>query len=193
MNSIDEFIAEHCPEGAIFKPLNELLNYEQPGKYIVSSTDYDDKYKTPVLTAGRSFILGYTNEENGIYLASKKSPVIIFDDFTTSFHWVDFPFKVKSSAMKLLTPKDENIALFRYLYYCMKNIKYVPGAHARQWIDKYSKIEVPIPPIPVQNKIVDTLNSFVDLEYNLEEELRRRKIQHDHYREKIFSHRAFQR
>ena len=80
--------------------LGDLLDYEQPTRYIVSSTDYDDTYDTPVLTAGQTFILGYTNETKGIYKASKSNPVIIFDDFVTSFYLVDFDFKVKSSALK---------------------------------------------------------------------------------------------
>src|SRR6202000_2788906 len=58
------------------KPLGELLDYEQPTKYLVVSTDYDDAYKIPVLTAGKSFILGYTNETTGIF--EKDLPVIIF-------------------------------------------------------------------------------------------------------------------
>lgn len=85
--------------------LGELLSYEQPGKYIVKSTEYNNLYQTPVLTAGQSFILGYTNEIDGIYKANVHNPTIIFDDFTTSFHWVNFDFKVKSSAMKMLRLK----------------------------------------------------------------------------------------
>lgn len=61
--------------------LGELLYYEQPTPYIVESTDYNDTYETPVLTAGKSFILGYTDEKEGIY---DQLPVIIFDDFTTA-------------------------------------------------------------------------------------------------------------
>lgn len=79
--------------------LGELLSYEQPTPYIVESTKYSNTYKTPVLTAGKSFIIGYTNETTGIY---DKLPVIIFDDFTTSSQYVNFKFKVKSSAMKIL-------------------------------------------------------------------------------------------
>ena len=84
--------------------MGELLSYEQPTPYIVESTDYNDKYKTPVLTAGKSFILGYTNETDGVYT---DLPVIIFDDFTTASQYVNFEFKVKSSAMKILTPNTE--------------------------------------------------------------------------------------
>lgn len=94
--------------------LEDVLDYEQPTKYIVESENYDESYKTPVLTAGKSFILGYTNETKGIY--TDNLPVIIFDDFTTATKYVDFPFKVKSSAMKILKEKKE-LANIKYLYY----------------------------------------------------------------------------
>lgn len=85
--------------------MGELLDYTQPTKYIVSSTEYSDEYDIPVLTAGQTFVLGYTNEHENICNASQSNAVIIFDDFTTAIKWVDFPFKVKSSAMKILTAK----------------------------------------------------------------------------------------
>lgn len=124
--------------------MGEVLKYEQPGPYIVSSTDYDDSYKTPVLTAGKSFILGYTNETEGIKNASPEEPVIIFDDFTTSSHFVDFSFKIKSSAMKLLTLRDTSDDI-----YCvtniLQNLYYVPASHERHWISIFSDFDVLIP------------------------------------------------
>ena len=129
--------------------LSDLLDYEQPTKYLVESTEYDDGYSTPVLTAGKTFILGYTNETEGIF--SNGLPVIIFDDFTTAFKYVDFPFKAKSSAMKILKPKEGvNI---EFVYEAMRNIKYEIGGHERHWISKYSNIEIPIPSLPEQTKI----------------------------------------
>lgn len=77
MNKIERLIEELCPEGVEYKELGEVLIYEQPTKYIVRSSNYDDNYKTPVLTAGQSFILGYTDEQNGIYKASKGNEVIM--------------------------------------------------------------------------------------------------------------------
>lgn len=126
------------------RKLGETLKYEQPGAYIVDSTDYDDSYETPVLTAGQSFILGYTNETNGIKNASPDNPVIIFDDFTTSSHFVDFPFKVKSSAMKLLTLKDESDDIY-CINNILKNVDYVPTSHERHWISIFSEFDVTIP------------------------------------------------
>ena len=55
------------------KKLGECIDYEQPTNYLVSSTEYDNSYKIPVLTAGKTFILGYTDETIGIYKASKVS------------------------------------------------------------------------------------------------------------------------
>ena len=130
--------------------LDELLFYEQPTPYIVKSTEYNDAYQTPVLTAGKSFILGYTNEENGIF---DKLPVIIFDDFTTASQYVNFKFKVKSSAMKILTPNTE-LVFPKYIYYRMQIIEIDHSTHKRYWIQQYSKIKVKIPSIEEQKKIV---------------------------------------
>ena len=91
--------------------LGDVLEYEQPTKYIVQNSDYSDEYEIPVLTAGKSFLLGYTDEKSNVF---DNVPVIIFDDFTTSFKYVDFPFKVKSSAMKILKAK-ESVADIKFL------------------------------------------------------------------------------
>ena len=124
--------------------MGEIFKYEQPQAYIVESTEYDDKNETPVLTAGQSFILGYTDEQFGIKQASEESPVIIFDDFTTSSHYVDFPFKVKSSAMKLLTLNNPNDNI-HCAYNVLQNIGFVPVSHERHWISTFAKFEVLLP------------------------------------------------
>ena len=137
--------------------LGDLLSYEQPTKYIVESIDYDDSYSIPVLTAGQSFILGYTNETEGVY--DKNLPVIIFDDFTTSTQFVDFKFKVKSSAMKILT-NDPQKTDIKYLYYAMKNIQFDSSIHKRYWITEYSKIKIPLPPLSVQKEIIKEIEQY---------------------------------
>ncbi|BDQ27405.1 hypothetical protein ASB1_10810 [Helicobacter heilmannii] len=144
------------PTGWELAELKRLLDYEQPTKYLVKSDDYKHykpHYKTPVLTAGKGFLLGYTNETEGIYPASKENPVIIFDDFTTTFHCVDFPFKVKSSAIKLLTPK-RNLVSLKFTYYAMLSMDFKPRPrdHMRHWITKYSIFKIPLPPLPEQQR-----------------------------------------
>lgn len=145
--------------------LGELLSYEQPTPYIVESTDYSDSYETPVLTAGKSFIIGYTNETSGIY---DKLPVIIFDDFTTSTQYVNFPFKVKSSAMKILTANTK-LVIPKFIFYRMQIIEFDHSTHKRYWIQQYSKIKVKIPPIPEQERIVAQIEElFSELENGVE-------------------------
>lgn len=187
MNKIAELISRLCPDGVEFKTLDSLVSYVQPGPYIVSSTEYDAHYSTPVLTAGQSFILGYTNEEEGIYNASSQKPVIIFDDFTTSFHWVDFDFKVKSSALKILKMKDKQEADFRYIYMAMKTIHFIPTNHIRHWISLYSKFEIPLPPLNIQKEIVSILDSFTSLIGKMKQEVEMRKKQMEYYREKLMA------
>lgn len=136
--------------------LGELLSYKQPTDYIVKSTDYDYSYNTPVLTAGKSFIIGYTNEETGIF---SNLPVIIFDDFTTSSQYVDFPFKVKSSAMKILSCNNK-IADLKYLFYKMQTIQFDSSNHKRYWISEYSKIKLELPTLAEQQRIVNRIESM---------------------------------
>ena len=166
-----------------WKKLNSCLDFEQPTPYLVKSTEYDDTYKTPVLTAGQSLLLGYTNETDGIYKASKEDPCIIFDDFTTSFHWIDFDFKVKSSAMKMLRPKED--VNFRYVYYAMLGINFVPGGHQRHWISKYSQFLIPIPSLSEQNRIVGILDTFTASIDNLKEQIAQRRKQYEYYRDEL--------
>ena len=146
--------------------LEEFISYEQPAKYIVDSDQYDDSYETPVLTAGKSFILGYTDETNNIF---DNLPVIIFDDFTTSVQFVDFPFKVKSSAMKLL--KNTEQADIKYCYYLLKFLQHTPENHKRQWLSATSQNIVELPTIEEQKNIVKKLDTILEVIDNQNKQL----------------------
>ena len=187
MSRIDDLVRELCPDGVEYKALGDILQYEQPQKYLVGSTQYDDSFPVPVLTAGQTFVLGRTKETQGVYPASPDNPVIIFDDFTTARKWVDFPFKVKSSAMKMLTVGPGVDALLRYVWFAMKSVEYQPGEHARQWIATYSTLRVPAPPLEVQRAIVEILDTFSKLEAELEAELAARRKQYEYYRDRLLA------
>lgn len=185
MSKLEDLIAKLCPNGVEYKKIGEIAYYEQPTKYIVKSTKYDNSFATPVLTAGQSFILGYTDELDNIYLASKDNPVIIFDDFTGAIQWVDFPFKVKSSAMKMITAKPN--VLIRYLYHWMSLLGFSSSEHKRLWIGTYSNFEIPVPPLEVQAEIVRILDTFTELTAELTAELTTRKKQYEYYRDTLLT------
>lgn len=139
----------------------DLLDYEQPTNYIVKSTKYSDDYKTPVLTAGKSFIKGYTKETTGIF---NDLPTIIFDDFTTATQFVDFEFKVKSSAMKILVPTSKLVNM-KFVYNCIQVNQVRNDTHKRYWISVYAKKKILLPPLAEQNAILaKTEEIFSDLD-----------------------------
>ena len=154
--------------------LEEVFDYIQPTPYLVASTNYSDDYSTPVLTAGKTFVLGYTNEINGIY---SNLPVVIFDDFTTDSKFVDFPFKAKSSAMKILQIKDGYNILFAYE--AMQLIRFVVGGHERHWISKYSKLTIDVPRLEEQNAISNVISAMDKelslIEQDIEQEKQKKK------------------
>lgn len=158
-------------EGWKVKKLGDFLNYEQPTKYIVSNTIYNDHNQTPVLTAGKSFILGFTNEDFSIF---KNLPVIIFDDFTTASKYVDFEFKVKSSAMKILKPKPESN--LRFVYELMQTIEFDSSDHKRYWISEYQHIEVKVPNPTEQTRIATILSDMDNEIQEFEKQLEKYKM-----------------
>ena len=138
--------------------LSSLLDYERPDLYIVESDNYKNE-GIPVLTANKSFILGYTDEKNNIY---SRVPVIIFDDFTTEKKYVDFPFKVKSSAIKILKPKGNNV--LKFVFELMNTINFEAKEHKRYYISTYQKLFVYVPKdVKEQQNIADCLSSTDDL------------------------------
>ena len=154
--------------------LEEVFDYVQPTPYLVKSTNYSNSYLTPVLTAGKTFVLGYTDEVAGIY---HDLPVVIFDDFTTDSKYVDFPFKAKSSAMKILKIKDGYNLVFAYE--AMQMINFTVGGHERHWISKYSKLTIDAPCLEEQDAIANVI-SIIDkelalLQQDLEQEKQEKK------------------
>ncbi|RZD82057.1 restriction endonuclease subunit S [Streptomyces albidoflavus] len=134
------------------RSLCDLLTYEQPGRYLVKATKQLAAGRVPVLTAGKTFVLGFTNELYGVY---QNHPVVIFDDFTTASKYVDFDFKAKSSAMKILSPK-EGVNL-RFIYERMQLIDFPLGDHKRYWISEYSKQELLVPSEEEQAAVAQVL------------------------------------
>jgi type I restriction enzyme S subunit len=138
------------------KKIGELLKYERPDNFFVKSDDYQDNAKTPVLTANKSFILGYMNEDFGIY---DDLPVIIFDDFTTDSKYVDFPFKVKSSAIKILKSRSAETKL-KFVYERMRLVDFPLGEHKRYYISEYQHVEIPTPKPAEQTAIAEVLSDM---------------------------------
>ena len=147
------------PEDWEVVELGEVLSYEQPGKYIIHNDDLKVG-DIPVLTAGKTFILGYTIEDFNCY---ENYPVIIFDDFTTDSKLVNFRFKVKSSAMKMLKPKKNDMPI-ELIFMLLQNINFIVGDHKRHWISEFQHLKIAIPKSPTEQTAIAQLLSDMDAE-----------------------------
>ena len=136
--------------------ISDLLAYRRPDPYIVQSAEYTEHGDVPVLTANQAFILGYTDEVSGI---CRNLPVIVFDDFTTDSKYATFPFKVKSSAIKLLHPKHEQVSL-KYVFEQMQLIDFPLGNHKRYYISEYQNFELYTPGYDEQYAIASVLSDM---------------------------------
>ncbi len=160
----------------------DVLSYEQPTKYIVSNTEYsDNKYLTPVLTANKAFILGYTEEMNGVY---DKGPCIILDDFTLDSKIVDFPFKVKSSAIKILSAKTS--VNLRYIYEYLKFLDLNTEEHKRHYIAEIEPMTIELPDEGTIQSIAGLFDRIDQRRKELERDLQLLKTQKDYLLRVIF-------
>ena len=134
--------------------ISDVLSYEQPQPYIVKNTEYTAE-GTPVLTANKAFVLGYTSETNGIY---DKGDCIIFDDFTLDCKYVDFPYKIKSSAIKILTAKNKEI--LRYTFEFLKYLDLSTDEHKRHYIAETQNQEFVLPTMQIVRTIAHTFSAL---------------------------------
>ena len=175
----------------IFKDIHKNANcciqdyviYEQPQKYIVHSTDYLSYGKdyTPVLTANQSFILGYTLEKDGIY---EKGDCIIFDDFTNENKYVDFPFKVKSSALKILQTKEGLMLKFFYEY--LQFLNFESTDHKRHYLSEVAVTDISVPNLKEQTFVCKIFTSFDNKLKNEEALLEKYRLQKQFFLNNLF-------
>ena len=135
------------------RKFSDLFSYERPDAYIVNNDEYDDSNPTPVLTANKGFILGYTAETR-----THEGPCVIFDDFTLDCKLVTFPFMVKSSAMKILHCHDGVDLTFAYER--LRSAKIEALGHARHYISVVQNTESAIPSYEEQSAIGRVLSNL---------------------------------
>ena len=149
------------------RKLGDVFLYERPDKYIVASDKYSDFYSTPVLTANKGFVLGYTNEKR-----TYNTPCVIFDDFTLDSKYVDFPFMVKSSALKILTTKQGYYLPFAYELLHAANIEVL--GHARHYISVVQPTMVLVPSYSEQlrvGKFIEAIDNLITLHQRKQKDL----------------------
>ena len=184
MNKIGILIAKLCPEGVEFKSIQKLLNEKivstvSPPKKLTKK-HYKDIGSFPIVDQGQNFIVGYTNDKT---VAVACGEYVIFGDHTEVLKYVDFSFAQGADGIKILKTTDISA---KYFYYSLNSFYKRTGKYTRHF-SFLKKVDIPIPPLPIQEEIVKILDKFTTLEAELEAELEARKKQYEYYRNKLLT------
>lgn len=186
MKNLETLIQELCPDGVEFVKLGDVCEIKT-GKGITQK-DCSESDKYPVYSGGKE-PMGYYKEFNRNANTVTVSRVGAYAGFV---NYVTEDFYLNDKCFSVLPKKDEDINS-KYLYYKLKALECsiinmqsgggVPTINTK----KVGSLEIPLPPIEVQNEIVRILDKFTSLEAELEAELDCRKQQYEYYRDKLLS------
>lgn len=178
MSKLEELIKKLCPDGVEYKSLQEILT-------IKNGSDYKGFKKGEIPVYGSGGIMTYVDT----FAFDKPSVLIPRKGSIDKLYYVDTPFWNVDTIF--YTDIDTTKAIPRYVYHCL----------LREHLEQYNtaggvpsltqkvlnKIQIPVPPLPVQQEIIRILDNFTELTAELTAELTLRKKQYEHYRDTLLS------
>ncbi|EOU3641043.1 restriction endonuclease subunit S [Campylobacter upsaliensis] len=190
---LESLLKQHCPNGVEFKELGEVCETLPKGTLKTSQLTANGY---PVINSGRDLYGYYSkfNNESNAFTIAARGEYAGFVNFMDSKFWAGglcYPYR----------SNDENKLLTKFIYYHLKTNESnimdslvargsIPAINKKD-IDK--KLKIPIPPIAIQQKIVDILDAFTELQVELQVELQARRKQYEYYRNKLLSFEELQR
>lgn len=202
-NYIDRLVAELCPDGVDFYPIEELFTTRNGYTPSKSNSSYWENGTVPwfrmedirenggVLSEAMQSVHESALKKGGMFPAGS---IIVATSATIGEHAlinVDF---LCNQRFTVLTPKEEfkSLLLPKFLYYysfvldrwCLSNT--TQSSFASVDMKRFKKFEFPVPPMEIQEVIVEILDKFTNLEAELEAELEARTLQYEYYRDSLF-------
>ncbi|MHC1705916.1 MAG: restriction endonuclease subunit S [Bacteroidales bacterium] len=210
MSNVEELIQQLCPNGVMFVELGKLgifyggltgkskidfengnakfITYMNVFSNIAVKTDIDDYVK----------ISGHENQNevkfgDVLFTGSSETPdecgmsSVLNEMIDEPLYLNSFCFGFRLNDKRLFLP-DFLKYLFRDVQ-VRKQIGQTASGVTRFNISKkrFAKIQIPIPPLPIQQEIVNILDKFTSLEAELEAELEARKKQYEYYRNALLN------
>lgn len=185
MSKLNDLINKLCPDGVYFVKLGEVCEIKT-GKGITQK-DCSDAGEYPVYSGGKEpmgYYHKYNRDENTVTVSRVGAYAGYVNFVFQKFYLNDKCFSV--------IPIQDNINS-KYLFYKLKSIEQIiinlqsGGGVPTINTKKVGNLEIPLPPIEVQNEIVRILDKFTQLEAELEAELDCRKRQYEFYRDELLS------
>ena len=183
MNKIEELIQQYCPNGVEYKDLGEVCEVLRGKRLTKKELQDDGDY--PVFHGGL-IPLGRYNEFN----RKANQTMVINTGSVGEVVWSGVDFWSSDGTFVVKTPDEIDD---KFLYYFLKIQEPYLKSQRRDGgvptIDRQAveKLQIPVPPVPIQEEIVKILDSFTQLEAELEAELEARRAQYEHYRAKLLN------
>ncbi len=184
MSKIDELIAKYCPNGVEFKELGEVC---EVGTGSSNGNEATENGKYPLFVRSKFIkkISTFEFDEEAIIIPGEGGIGEIF-------HYINGKYALHQRAYRIHfnTPKISTKFAYYYLfanflpYILKKSVNATVKSIRKPMIEKF---QIPIPPLPVQQEIVNILDKFTELEKELEEELKARHKQYEYYRNRLLS------
>lgn len=202
-NYIDRLVAELCPDGVEYRPIEELFTTRNGYTPSKSNSSYWENGTVPwfrmedirenggILSESLQSVHESALKKGGMFPAGS---IIVATSATIGEHAlinVDF---LCNQRFTVLILKDEfkNILSPKFIYYysfildrwCLSNT--TQSSFASVDMKRFKKFEFPVPPLEIQEAIVEILDKFTNLEAELEAELEARTLQYEYYRDSLF-------
>lgn len=185
MNKIEELIQQLCPDDVEFKKLGDVVKLEkgkQLNKELLSEVGAYPAYNGGISYSG--FTDNYNYNENTIIISQGGASAGFINFCSTKFY--------ANAHCYVILPKMEIIEN-RYVYHFLKLNQEkltkkqhgagIPALRTSEILD----LQIPVPPLLIQQEIVNILDKFTSLEAELEAELEARKKQYAYYRNELLS------
>lgn len=210
MSKLTELLEIHCPNGVEYKKLGDLGIFENigvdkktvEGQPLVSLLNYVDVYKNihignnvpkMIVSATTKKIKDCTCEKGDIFITPTSetrddighAAVVTETLINTvySYHIMRFRLtEINMTTSFFIRYMIESELVQKQIYKLAKGL-------TRFGLSKYdfAKIEIPFPPIEVQEEIVRILDQFRTLAAELQAELQARQEQYEYYRNKLLT------
>lgn len=180
MEKIEEMIKRLCPEGVEYVKLGEVCKTITPPAKL-KTNQYQSSGPYMIIDQGQDYCAGYTDNENVLLPADE---YVLYGDHTCSVKYVNKRFAQGADGLKILKFKEN--CNTKYLYYALSNYNIQSREYKRHWLQA-KEIQIPLPPLPIQEAIVEILDNFSRLSAELQAELQARKQQYAYYRNQLLT------
>jgi len=187
LGRIEKMVQEMCPDGVKWVKLGEVgNNIDKRRKPITSANRIEGEYPYYGASGIVDYVEGYIFDED-ILLISEDGANLLSRTYPIAFRvsgkcWVNNHAHVMTF---------DNDATRVYVEHYLNSIDLSPwvsaGAQPKLTKENLNNIDIPLPPLPIQEAIADILDKFDRLSAELQAELQARKQQYEYYRDQLLA------